>query len=69
VGVTETWVPLEDLELSVPAFNCLKREGFTTADELMLLSEADLRAIPNLGSAAVEEIKQALATLGLRLLG
>jgi len=63
------WLPIEDLELAVRAYNVLKREGIETADELSLLTEFHLLTMRNLGAAAVESIKVALGRFGLRLRG
>jgi DNA-directed RNA polymerase subunit alpha len=61
------WIPIEDLHLSVRASTVLKREGVTTADELVLMREGDLSCMRDLGQKTVEEIKAALAIVGLSL--
>ena len=55
--------PIEDLDLSVRAYNCLKRAGFSCAEELLPLTEEDLLRIRNLGRRGAEEISQKLETL------
>jgi len=59
--------PVEDLQLSVRAFNSLRREGIHTVGDLAARNEADLLAINNLGPQSVSEIKQKLAERGLAL--
>ena len=60
-------LPVEDLELSVRSYNCLKREGIHTVGELVSRSEADLLDIRNFGSKSITEVKEKLAGLGLGL--
>ncbi|WP_040284656.1 DNA-directed RNA polymerase subunit alpha [Tessaracoccus massiliensis] len=60
-------LPVEDLELSVRSYNCLKREGIHTVGELVARSEEDLLDIRNFGSKSIDEVKDTLATLGLSL--
>ena len=60
-------LPVEDLELSVRSYNCLKREGIHTVGELVARSEEDLLDIRNFGSKSIDEVKETLATLGLTL--
>lgn len=59
--------PIEDLELSVRSYNCLKRQGINTLDQLVEQSEADLLNIRNFGAKSIEEVKDRLAQLGLSL--
>jgi len=59
--------PIEDLELSVRSYNCLKRQGINTLDQLVQQSEADLLNIRNFGAKSIEEVKDRLAQLGLGL--
>jgi DNA-directed RNA polymerase subunit alpha len=59
--------PIEALDLTVRSFNCLKREGIHTVGELISRSEADLMDIRNFGSKSIEEVKDKLVSLGLRL--
>ena len=51
---------IEDLDLSIRSYNCLKRAGFTTVEELRGLTEEDYRKIRNLGKKGMEEIGQKL---------
>lgn len=60
-------LPVEDLELSVRSYNCLKREGIHTVGELVARSEEDLLDIRNFGSKSIDEVKETLAGLGLGL--
>ena len=64
-GVLE--LPVEDLQLPVRAFNSLRREGIHTVGDLSARTEADLRAISNLGPQSIKEIKRKLAERGLDL--
>ena len=59
--------PIEDLELTVRSYNCLKREGIHTVGELMARSEADLMDIRNFGAKSIDEVKEKLQELGLSL--
>lgn len=56
---------IEDLELSVRSYNCLKRAGIQTVDELFQKSEEDMMKVRNLGKKSLKEVKEVLATLGL----
>ena len=60
-------LPVEDLELSVRSYNCLKREGIHTVSELVSRSEQDLLDIRNFGSKSIEEVKLRLQEMGLAL--
>ncbi|MBB1508772.1 MULTISPECIES: DNA-directed RNA polymerase subunit alpha [unclassified Tessaracoccus] len=60
-------LPVEDLELSVRSYNCLKREGIHTVGELVARSEEDLLDIRNFGSKSIDEVRETLANLGLSL--
>ncbi|MEO7589029.1 MAG: DNA-directed RNA polymerase subunit alpha [Arachnia sp.] len=60
-------LPVEDLELSVRSYNCLKREGIHTVGELVARSEEDLLDIRNFGSKSILEVKVTLHGLGLAL--
>jgi carbon monoxide dehydrogenase subunit G len=60
-------LPIEDLQLPVRAFNSLRREGIHTVRDLSARNEAELRAIPNLGSQSINEIKRKLSERGLGL--
>ncbi|NIH54181.1 DNA-directed RNA polymerase subunit alpha [Lysinibacter cavernae] len=63
----ELAVPIEDLDLSVRSYNCLKREGINTVSELVALSEAQLMNIRNFGQKSVFEVRDKLIELGLSL--
>ena len=61
--------PIEELELGVRSYNCLKRVGIETIGDLVVKSENELAAIPNFGKKSIEEVKETLATHGLTLRG
>ena len=58
---------IEELDLSVRSFNCLKRAGINTVDELTRKTEEDMMKVRNLGRKSLEEVKQKLEQLGLGL--
>ncbi|MDK6809790.1 DNA-directed RNA polymerase subunit alpha [Ligilactobacillus agilis] len=58
---------IEELDLSVRSYNCLKRAGINTVQELTNKSEADMMKVRNLGRKSLEEVKAKLADLGLSL--
>lgn len=58
---------IEDLDLSVRSYNCLKRAGINTVDELARKSEEDMMKVRNLGKKSLKEVKQKLNDLGLSL--
>ncbi|BBE23628.1 hypothetical protein MN0502_25110 [Arthrobacter sp. MN05-02] len=60
-------LPIEDLELTVRSYNCLKREGIHSVGELVARSEADLMDIRNFGAKSIDEVKAKLVELGLSL--
>jgi DNA-directed RNA polymerase subunit alpha len=60
-------VPIEELNLTVRSYNCLRREGIHTVGELVARSEQDLRDIRNFGAKSIEEVKQKLTGMGLAL--
>jgi DNA-directed RNA polymerase subunit alpha len=62
----ELSTPIEDLDLTVRSYNCLKREGINTVSELIALSEDQLMNIRNFGSKSVDEVREKLAGMGLR---
>jgi len=61
--------PIEELELGVRSYNCLKRVGIETIGDLVTKTENELAAIPNFGKKSIEEVKETLATQGLSLRG
>jgi len=58
---------VEDLNLSVRSYNCLKREGINTVGDLVQRSEQELMDIRNFGQKSIEEVKAKLEELGLSL--
>ncbi len=58
---------IEDLDLSVRSYNCLKRAGINTVEELTRKSEEDMMKVRNLGKKSLKEVKQKLDELGLGL--
>ncbi|HEU0041063.1 MAG TPA: DNA-directed RNA polymerase subunit alpha [Jiangellaceae bacterium] len=60
-------LPIEDLQLTVRSYNCLKREGIHSVGELVSRSEADLLDIRNFGQKSIDEVKAKLVTMGLGL--
>ncbi len=58
---------IEELDLSVRSYNCLKRAGINTVEELTDRSEDDMMKVRNLGKKSLEEVKAKLADLGLGL--
>ncbi|MEY6602712.1 DNA-directed RNA polymerase subunit alpha, partial [Listeria monocytogenes] len=58
---------IEELDLSVRSYNCLKRAGINTVQELADKSEDDMMKVRNLGRKSLEEVKVKLADLGLSL--
>jgi DNA-directed RNA polymerase subunit alpha len=61
--------PIEELELGVRSYNCLKRVGIETIGDLTSKGEAELAAIPNFGRKSIEEVRETLAQHGLTLKG
>jgi len=61
--------PIEELELGVRSYNCLKRVGIETIGDLVVKTENELGSIPNFGRKSIEEVKDTLATHGLTLRG
>lgn len=59
--------PIEDLELSVRAYNCLKSAGINTIAELIQKTEGELLRTKNFGKRSLEEIKEVLAKQGIKL--
>jgi len=60
-------LPIEDLDLSVRSYNCLKREGIGTVGELLRRTEQDLLEVRNFGQKSVDEVKEKLIEMGLSL--
>lgn len=58
---------IEELDLSVRSFNCLKRAGINTVEELTQKSEEDMMKVRNLGKKSLEEVQNKLHALGLSL--
>jgi DNA-directed RNA polymerase subunit alpha len=58
---------IEELELGVRSYNCLKRAGVQTVGDLIQKSESELNAIPNFGRKSIEEVKETLEARGLNL--
>jgi DNA-directed RNA polymerase subunit alpha len=61
--------PIEELELGVRSYNCLKREGIETVGDLIAKSEQELMCIPNLGRKTIEEVRERLEKNNLKLKG
>ena len=62
----ELAMPIEELDLTVRSYNCLKREGINTVAELINLSEDQLMNIRNFGSKSVDEVRDKLTSMGLK---
>ena len=60
-------ITVEELNLSVRSYNCLKREGINTVGDLVQKNEAELMDIRNFGQKSIDEVKTKLAELGLGL--
>ena len=58
---------IEELDLSVRSFNCLKRAGINTVEDLISKTEEDMMKVRNLGRKSLEEVIAKLASLGLSL--
>ena len=58
---------IDELDLSVRSYNCLKRANINTVEELVQKSESDMMKVRNLGRKSLDEVVQKLATLGLKL--
>ena len=62
----EEWgILIEELELGVRSYNCLKRAGIQTVGDLISKSEAELNAIPNFGKKSIDEVIETLHARGL----
>jgi DNA-directed RNA polymerase subunit alpha len=60
-------IMIEELELGVRSYNCLKRAGVETLGDLVSKSEAELAAIPNFGRKSIEEVIETLSQRGFAL--
>jgi DNA-directed RNA polymerase subunit alpha len=60
---------IEELELGVRSYNCLKREGIQTVGDLISKTEAELLNIPNFGKKSIDEVKEKITGRGLTLRG
>ena len=60
-------MPIEELDLSVRSYNCLRRAGINTVEELARHSEEDMMKVRNLGKKSLKEVKDKLDELGLSL--
>jgi len=58
---------IEELDLSVRSYNCLKRAGINTVEELVQRNEEEMMKVRNLGRKSLEEVQHKLASLGLTL--
>jgi DNA-directed RNA polymerase subunit alpha len=60
-------MPIEEMDLSVRSYNCLKREGVGTVGDLIQRTEQDLLDIRNFGQKSIDEVKAKLQAMGLGL--
>lgn len=58
---------IEELDLSVRSYNCLKRAGINTVEELIKRDEEEMMKVRNLGRKSLDEVQQKLASMGLHL--
>ena len=58
---------IDDLDLSVRSFNCLKRAGINSVADLTQKTEEDMMKVRNLGRKSLDEVKKKLEELGLSL--
>ena len=58
-------MPIEELELSVRSYNCLKRAGISTVEDLTNKSQEDMMKVRNLGKKSLDEVTNKLIALGL----
>jgi len=58
-------MPIEELELSVRSYNCLKRAGINTVGELVEKTDEEMGKVRNLGKKSLDEVREKLASLGL----
>jgi DNA-directed RNA polymerase subunit alpha len=66
-GSDQLNIPIEDMDLSVRSYNCLKREGVATVGQLIEHTEQDLLDIRNFGQKSIDEVKLKLIDMGLSL--
>ena len=59
-------MPIEELELSVRSYNCLKRAGIATVEDLANKSQEDMMKVRNLGKKSLDEVTNKLIALGLK---
>ncbi len=57
--------PIEELDLSARAYNCLRRSGLNTVGDLISKTESEMMKVRNLGKKSLEEVKKKLAEMGL----
>ena len=67
VDIQKLEMTIEELDLSVRSYNCLKRAGINTLQELTDKTESDMMRVRNLGRKSLEEVKNKLTDLGLSL--
>ncbi len=67
LGSKTTEMTIDELDLSVRAFNCLKRAGINTVSELVQKTQEDMMKVRNLGKKSLEEVEHKLGLLGLAL--
>jgi DNA-directed RNA polymerase subunit alpha len=60
-------MPIEELDLSVRPYNCLKRAGINTVGDLLQRTEEEVVNVKNFGRKSLDEVKEKLAALGLEL--
>ena len=58
---------IEELDLSVRSYNCLKRAGINTVEDLANKTEEDMMKVRNLGRKSLEEVLNKMTELGLKL--
>ena len=64
---TELGKTIEEMDLSLRSFNCLKRAGFDIVGDIVEKSEAELKTIKNFGKKSLEEVKDKIHDMGLSL--
>jgi len=60
-------MPIEELDLSVRPYNCLKRAGINTVGDLMQRTEEEIVSVKNFGRKSLDEVREKLTALGLSL--